>query len=1542
MKQEEGKILPKFINTDSGYESLKEDESPYMKGLSWDINANPGAEIGTANPSGEGQNLLVLTPARSNAAIDSIPLPSGYNKSYGTFESKVTNELYHFNYNEQGNHGIYVIDGNTGVSKKVVVDSELGFTDMQEHTVFNRVCLRLTKDASGNISEKYLMWTDGNKWQGWVNVIAATETDGFNKALFPYWRTMPPHFDRRELLEWPVRPPMIKPVIGVIANTAAELGVINRVADKNFRFAYSFEYTDGRATTVSPYSLPLQIKTEEFINNLDSIPKRAKITLYAGSPMVEKIKLYVQRGDATNSIDATAVYGDWILYDTIEKFDTAADGQYWLRQNQWNDFNYNSAGNTIEYIFDNSKAGSIVSQKDIIRIQSGMPQISQALTDIDNSVLLCNNRYGYKNLAASVLDNFSVTVKEKAVQSCSAPMRTIYLYAYIGMCGSNFSYTSQVGYINGDDKQVRFGGLRMRDVLIGGKSTINVDESKFFKLDFADRDSLRVYLKGTPYYADGEWCIVSPDNSIEEIDGIYDFSSEAVLKQVYDIFKSGSYFMCRFKLNVPAGKYIATLGRHNEKSSGDYRGKSTYIYGIANSRQKSQVTIGTESFISIKPNAIRTFSKEMEIDCISGDVDVWGANNNEDLFYVYCPYNRVGGNSKYRFIEGYLKESKNNLIPVEMFPYQMDHAAADDWGKETDKNGFYWAFTKVSNADNVSIQFFSWLNCGAITQFTVATSGSGSGWMKNADAYIDNYGGSGACNWVEFTGSVKDLSGNIGYSGIAISMKDGATVYTRSDGEFTMKVHNGRPTPRASNVIVNAGGNYIMTLDNCASLPAYSYNEALIPCQNCNERIYPIPLHINVVIQNNTQTSLKDGAKYNVGGIFADLAGRCTYVNFITGIDVDSYLQRNNINATYFQLQFAAANIAADNPDLKWFSPVVSKNVTSKRYMQWIADKMVYLDNNGNEVKDAVSASFVKLVTDSLFQANLQNNFSLLSSYQFAKGDRLRVIDNGDILLSVSSFGNPIDVQVLGTSYNQAAINAGILPGTTIQQDATETGIIVRYDSRFDILSDKTGFWIEVYSPVQESEVIPYFEAAGFMPIINGAISDFTGNPVSEIDIEFWDTYYLQRSILGKYYGHPFESPNVTDNWGKNITSGGRLHVENRDAEQKWYGGDTIRSDSFVNRNGLSTFREENRKDYGIYPFGEIIVAHTRRNEIAFNCKNDWFVAEFNQPYTKISNGQMVVTNLDENLSLPRQKSGAMFGIDKEDIGTLITDGDMFFWYDRKNTSIVKSNYSGAVDITQESEGERGGIQSYINTKQYHVNTWNAAHENKDRFDVIAGIDAERGNLYFTFRPRRAHSTDPLAFISRRRNLDLKSAETFVYSIQYHGWLPCVNFAPEAYGRLKGNWANVEMITFMAGKPYIHNNTDNDSFLNYYGVQCEPVVIVSLNKEGGIKIFQSLSYDCHGSELFCDHITDEQTNSYSYIPSSMWKEREHIFYAPFLRDMASYPVPGESFRSMLHDGKRIFGNFALARLVQIKEDLGKYFQLSDIRYLFTNSHPTKP
>ena len=285
-----------FLNTDSDELSIKENESPFIKDLTWDTNANNAANTGAANSFGNGQNEFILTPCLSTKLIGKIDLPDGYNKCVLSFESIITNEFYYGNYNANGNHGLYVIDGNTLDVKTIVIDPELEFTDDADgYFAEHRVRLRIRYDENKNILEKYLIATNGKSWQKFISVIAAIKTNGFNAATYPYYTLYQPHFDRKELLQLAVRPPMFPAIFTKIENTQSDKGKINQILGYAFEFCYQFIYTDGRETTTSPFSLPLITKKEDFLINAEVIPKKALLKMYAGSCMVEKINLFYRK-----------------------------------------------------------------------------------------------------------------------------------------------------------------------------------------------------------------------------------------------------------------------------------------------------------------------------------------------------------------------------------------------------------------------------------------------------------------------------------------------------------------------------------------------------------------------------------------------------------------------------------------------------------------------------------------------------------------------------------------------------------------------------------------------------------------------------------------------------------------------------------------------------------------------------------------------------------------------------------------------------------------------------------------------------------------------------------------------------------------------------------------------------------------------------------------------------------------------------------------------------------------------------------------------
>ena len=1584
--QRTGVIQPKFLNLDSSYESLKPDESPYVCDLTWDENLNP---VGT--PIGEGQNKFSLTPVRSNQSFGFIP-PAGYNKNIGSFYSETTQETYFLNFNSNGNHGIYVVYGDSKTIAQVVVDPQLQFTDNQNgYMPQHRASMRTFLDKNGKEVEKILLLTDGNSWQKWILVETAIQTNGFDANLYPYWTLQPPHFDRRELLEWAVRPPMYIPAVAPIPNTPADTDLINRVIDTAFQFAFTFGNTDGRSTVFSPYSLPLIIKSEDFLNNPDSLPKKALLTLYAGSPLTECINIYVRKNERHVNEAEIVEWSDWYKYDTIYKFSDSQTSEssvigtpYWLRNNPWSAYSYNPNLNQIQYVFDNSRVLQIIDQGEATRLQNYIPQLSVALSDLGDAEGLSNNRRDYDNLPQSVIDNLSLQVVEKQPVGCSIPTRKIRLYAYIGMGTNDFFYISQVGYYNGSDTQMRFGGL---DYGTGTTAGFHIDESKAFSLDFADKKAFRAYLKGTPYYADGIWYQVNQDFSLVKIPNLLDASNSDVLTYIRNVYISGGYFVCVFDFTVPAGRYIATIGRHNVASDGDYRNTSTYIYGIANSRTTTPIDSDT---VTVKPNAITTFSKEMELDCSSGDIDVWG--NGNDLFYIYCPYNE--GLTTYRFIEGYFQESLGSPIGVELYNYNIvtgSSVGSDDWGKFTDKNGFYWAFTKNSHAGISDIHIMGNINCSPV-DFDIKTSQGGSGWRPNATAYLADHNGGvvGDCNRVLLKGKITSLDGTIGYSNIAVSIKDGATDLTDQNGQFTLVIHNGGPGLRQSNVYVNSGGNFAITIAGCGGIPITQYNELLAPCVSCQPRIYPIPLNLAIAIQNNSQTSLKQGAKYSGGFVVADLAGRMGFVNIIDELAVPSFIQRQDTLATFFRMLLNIGfNLANVNPDFKWFAPYISKNLTNPKYIQWVGDSIQYIDNNGNVVSDPSTAVYCSISIQSLYNYNIARNFSTLANYQFTEGDRLRIYDDGNGNLLT---GNPIDLRILGQSYNAAAVAAGLLPNpsqvpiinnnvssstqttvnngtgtTTVSVQTTENNqnisLYVLYDPRLTPLIQDSGFWIEIYTPAEQASILTLSETQGFYPVINGAVAEFvgynSGSPVynypTSLDISYWDTYLFTRNITipnvgDKFISHPFESPNISDTFGYDITSGGRQNVNNNNAKQMWYVDEVIKSDDFVSEglvNGIGTFRSSNRKVFKDFRSGGIVAMKALRNLVAFICENDYFITDYNFQYIYANSQGVQIANLDNNLGSPHQKIGDAFGCAYEDTATIIFFDKFVFWVDYKNEAFVQMGWGPSVDVTKadEQKGTRGYVKSYFIKKIQFIKGWNKSAGNSRVFDITVGVDYSKSNIYITFRPRRGNTNNVLSYINGQRNRNTTQQETIVYNMSSGRFTRFSSFTPEGYGLLKGKDSGLEMISFAAGAPYSHNKTSN-GFCNFYGVQATPCFIGVFNESSGVvKVLQTVSVDAVYGGYYFDDISSEEDGSFSYIPVPYIQKKENEYYAPVLRNMSSYPSPNQPgdnlYRSTLTDssGKRVFGRYFICRLVA--QSPGEYSELQSVYYGYIGSESIK-
>jgi hypothetical protein len=1558
---------PSYVNTDADAMSLKPVESPFIKDYTVEVNDNGELPSNTGNDVKVGGNMNVGTPLSANIKLCTPELPDGFNKIVGSGEFTETNELYVCFYNSKGKHGVYLIDGNTMRCRKIIFDANLNFSlDPAFAIPAHKMSLRVVYDEQNgelrSIVEKHLIFTDSNNWQRWINVEAAIKTDGFNEVLFPYWKTRLPHFDRAEYIDYITRPPMHCPSVIPVPFSDTDKGKINKLLNESVQFAYDFIYTDGRPTSVSQYSLPFSVTSSSCNPNSANLSRCVDIVLYAGSPMVEKIRLYMR-----------PCGGEWVLYDTIERFSTCGDNdpalignEYWKRTGQWADVGYDPVKNTIKYRWCGDKEFQIADKEHLKRLQNDMPIKSIAMTPAGDAILLCNNLYGYENLSCSVTDKIALsTIPDDATAGCKVDMVKITVYSYMG---SGDYFHSQAVYKRGAASTSRdFGGFFLdysrSGTTVNEEFSLNQGAVDYFGMKLNNKDGHILYLAGTPYYAIGKQCIVTAAGVIREF-GIPDFNSNEEFNFVKAWVQGGGFFVEKYEFTVPKGKYIARMAGHSSMPDDDYSKTSTWVMGIADSRIRTQGGAIVNFY-----QAKKSYSKEIEIDATNGNVDLWGTG--ADLFYIFCPYyfdsgalfNVAGDAERWRFNEGYVNEDNQNKIGVELLRYGNNHGQFFRDGFFTDHNGFFFAFVGRGEARYAEVDFRGTLNCKTTNNVLFSSKngsspgglfswGADSVYVKyNATIKDNNAGIIGDCNRVLVKGKITDCDGVNGLAGVAVTITRGATAYTGSDGTFELIVHNSYEAIRKDKIYVNAGGECLFYTCDCKAPELYPYDSSLSPCVACNVRNYPTSIDAKFKLVVGRNKALKGGGRYGVGMVAWDLGGRGTFVNRINYVDIPTFLQTNSYAPQKIKASFPASlGLPKGTAYVSFFR---TPNLNFRSYLQWVGDGIKFLDTKGDEVTTKGGLIRAKITIQSLLDFNVDNNFATTAKYQINKGDIIRIYDDGDgTSFNPTATDGYMDYPILGTNYNesvQTQINVQA-NGSNItfnpEQQTDGKSIIIGYDKRLESLRDKCGFWIEVIRPKEISEREMYCEMCGMYPVQDGELM----GGIREIIFDTWDTYYQNRYIKikdcsGKAFNHPFEGASITDFWGENCTSCGRLHTTDAQAEQRWYPDDVIKSDEFVNEgrvNGLATFRERNRKQFKGQDWGGIVAAKAAMNIVAFICQNDWFLTGYDLNYVKsTSDGRIIATNLENNLDSPYQKVGDNYGCEYEHTSSIVYHDGKIFWADSKNRAVILMDFKSANAISEIDNSSYFSAKFTTITK-YNKNLSPANYKNR-LFDLIAGIDHARNEYYLTFRRRNIDRQMPINFVNLERKIALDKSETFVFSINNSKWTRWATIIPEFYGSLKHAKEGKLMIVFNNGMAWGHNLFPATLFNTFFGFRVPAMcVVVESDPDNKNKIYQSVEVESNSVRWYVDEVVTPEPFSYSYIPVKYFKKKENIQYASVLRDMSSYPSDEDLRlnRSMLLDGKRMFGQFGRFRFLVYIDDADKYFEVGAFNIRNTFSEKT--
>lgn len=246
------------LNTDSSFEALKPNESPYR--------------INVRVMSSENGDEQAAETMNGNTLV-SFTLPTGTNKVIGAKEYLIGKKIYYFVYNSSGNHSILEYDEVTNTVATVLQNSLLGFLSNKLITGINIIEL----DSTNHL----LYWTDNNKEPRKINIEKGKYHTAGNFIL-GYPATFVEEFIYR------IKQPMPQAPLVTYANDATR--VINKLYGTLFQFKVQNVFDDKEVSSWSPIS-----KTRYPDPTLTiGVDNTIILTFDTGSEIVKKIRIAVK------------------------------------------------------------------------------------------------------------------------------------------------------------------------------------------------------------------------------------------------------------------------------------------------------------------------------------------------------------------------------------------------------------------------------------------------------------------------------------------------------------------------------------------------------------------------------------------------------------------------------------------------------------------------------------------------------------------------------------------------------------------------------------------------------------------------------------------------------------------------------------------------------------------------------------------------------------------------------------------------------------------------------------------------------------------------------------------------------------------------------------------------------------------------------------------------------------------------------------------------------------------------------------------------
>jgi len=1526
-------ILPYGVDIDIDPTLIKSEKAFFLKGIEtdWVING------------GQGQNAKKLKPAESNYLYCSINLPEGVNMLIGYHYHSESNEGYCIVHNSNGNHLIYRIRGIDQTAEVVYrfCKNFEGITNNPKD-FFNegRIAIKsFCKIKSNGDKElvKFLYLVNSKIENLQIVVEDSIQTNSFTTPFFTSKNIC--CGDPCRIVKSGVPTPMGKIKVVPIQVTDTDKFKQNTMLFKMFKFRVVDENAWGQRSEHGIISDP-------YFNNLAGCSRDAAgqphcvwLEMLTPCPDIVKRTVEVQTCELSNTIGTDGnIFSTWKEAFTINLYDQANKDLKWYERKydtSNKEFEFFNDGSKMRIKFCNNRECKQIALADL-RNSNPAPIRSGSVASVGKELVYGNNENDLEPMSKEAIESIKLDILP--TDACEQKFSNVKVYMvvhnYMENQNNPIHKRSTKTVFGGFGKDPFIGNTRFEENVGDPETSLTTDggHGQYFPEGVV---GFRARLAGTNYTAESVQYLYT-NAGIEKI-GVLDGDKDgldAIKKFVSNVKPGKQWAIQEFDFGMVAcGTYFFEINSHTDNNNGIPFDKTSTYYihttTVNNYHQSFGITQNYQKRIFINTSDGSDFDslKSGELAVVA---DLTNPENGQS------PGNYV--------IRGYVYESKNNNIPIEMADVRASANALSVTSMFTDHYGFYFisAFSKV----RFKGQIFGVRKCAFNYLIGQTSEKKAEGTTLVSTIFVSerllDYEKE-LCNRYFITGKITECGTTAGVEGIAIVQERTAPVYTNSKGEFKVISHfgNGRG---AEKLIFSLGGSCYVLDCNCQPINVV-INTVQPSCTDCSENTSSIG---NFSLKTIVTKGFPHGSRIQVGMIGHDWLGRQTYIQTSEKLFVDFPTEQEQGNARYSRLQVTLPDKFPDDICKKYsrITFAFSKNTNYEDFFTWAADQVEFVDSAGN--KNESSPSKIRIWWRSLNEYNKIRGFNTNTTWSFLNA---QMDTNGNA--SLGEDGNPIFNSKLGDTVEFIKNVDGVYfaPNTigNVQYDKAGTYFVVDYDDSLKSLKD--GVYFKIKRPYICETNKTFYEFSFPINFCSGNCTpkDDDGNVVKTFLLDGFSSYTLPRQIPVvtdvvtvvaasnnttedvivqkksiKTYPFAFEHHSPSDTWGDHCHNGGRVNYVNPYEGKKCDRSQMLVSGAInqINDGAINYLHYFSlQDDYVIDEQGggaisAIIVRDD--GQIMVVCEYTTYSIRSNDDRAVVTNDGYVSLPTNKRYSRPERNPSFNFGCQLSDLNTIRRNDSIVFFLDSHKGAFVMHDFNNAIDVSV-------GIKSWLIPSIK---------------EVILKQNAKYWHTCFDYRLNKIFLTkfdnSTGQYVNKEIENRIDLSETFAYSYESKQWSQS-HFTPEYFGNMYSDKKDTQFFSFKNALPYAHHNAVNPGsvYLNYFGVQCFPVIGVVTN-EGQVTEKGFISNEVHCREiLFILERVETSMGQKSRVYEGGWEKGAGKSYAAYFCDTANADLSNPDV-DLLSNGDSLTGKWLKGLYVPNPDYKGEYFVITAIISFYFN------